>query len=219
MNEFKNIGGAKIGMFKSTRPLATLTVTPTKMELSVTVIGKFVFLPEDVTSITLHPGGHKMLPGIQIHHNVPHYKEKVIYWSGTGQGELIRKIEATGFITNTTTLGTQALAEVRALQANGGFALRKSVTIALGALWLLLVIAGCTAMALTQNLATIFYGIAAASGMVILFSILVLASPGFATTVLKPGYNVADINKSLYFLMVILGFGLIMCGSSVFMLA
>ena len=170
MREFKKTGGAKIGIFKSTRPFATLTVTPAKMELSVTVIGKFVFLPEDVKSITFHPGGYKMNPGIQIHHNVPHYKDKVIFWSGTGPQELMNQIKATGFLDNTTTLGAQAMAHVRALQVNGGFALKQKVT------------------------------------------------SNFALSVLKTGYEVADIRKLLIFLMILNVFIVFMSVTTAFLI-
>ena len=218
MREFKKTGGAKIGIFKSTLPFATLTVTPAKMELSVTVIGKFVFLPEDVKSITFHPGGYKMNPGIQIHHNVPHYKDDVIFWSGTGPQELLNQIKATGFLDNTATLGPQAIAQVRALQANGGFALKQKVTINLFALWIALIAFGSIAMVLTENITAMFTGVAAACGMIILFSILVLTSSNFASSALKTGYEVADIKMLLIFLMILNMFIMFMSVTTAFLI-
>jgi len=206
MNEFKNTGGAKIGMLKSTWPFADLTVTRNKLELNVSLLNKLVFLPGDVTALTPHPGGYKMSAGIKIHHNIPQYKDEVIFWSSKSPAELLKQIEATGFMANTDALSQRVQAEVRELQTRGGFAMKARPVIMLAVLWLAIVIYGAINMSLTGSLPVFFSAMQVAFGAVLLFLIAILTIPYVASGVLKPGYTIADVNKFVIFFMIIIVF-------------
>lgn len=215
MDEFKNTGGAKIGILKSSWPFATLTVTRNKLELNVSLIGKFVFLPGDITAITPNRKGYKMGVGIKIYHKIPQYKDEIIFWSAKKPHELVDLVMATGFLNNTVpTFGAQAEAEVRALQSQGGFALKKNVAICLVVLWNIFLIPGFIMMGLTENNAAMYMGVGAALVMILLFCVLIFAVPAFAAKVLKPGYTVNDVKKFLIFLIIIAVFMLIGFGIS-----
>lgn len=214
MNEFKNTGGAKIGILKSSWPFATLIVTRNKLELSVSLMGKFVFLPGDITALTPHPKGYKMGAGIKIHHKIPQYKDEIIFWSSKSPAELISQINAIGFTVNTDAISHRAQAEVRDLQAQGGFAIKTKPIVMLGTLWLAIVIYGAVNMALTGGIEMLFSAIQVAFAIIILFAVVTLASPYFASGVLKPGYTIADVNKFLIFLIIIAVFMLVGFGIS-----
>jgi len=203
MNEFKNTGGAKIGALKSSWPFATLNVTRNKLELNVSLIGKLVFLPGDIISLMPHPGGYKMGAGIKIHHKVPQYKGEVVFWSSKSPAELLRQIEATGFMTNTDAIGHRAQAEVRELQTHGGFAMKTKPLIMLLTLWLAIIIYGAVNMSLTGSLVAFLSAMQLAFVIIILFAVVTLASPYFASGVLKPGYTIADVKKFLIFFIII----------------
>lgn len=203
MNEFKTTGGAKIGMLKSTWPFADLTVTRNKLELNVSLLNKLVFLPGDITALTPHSGGYKMGAGIKIHHNIPLYKEEVIFWSSKSPAELLRQIEATGFMANTATIPHRAQTEVRELQNNGGFAMKTRPVVMLTTLWLAIVIYGVINMSLTGSLVAFLSAMQVAFGAVLLFLIAILTMPYFASGVLKPGYTIADVKKFLIFFIII----------------
>jgi hypothetical protein len=209
MREFKMTGGAKIGMLKSTWPFADLTVTRDKLELNVSLLNKLVFLPGDIKAITPHSGGYKMGAGIKIHHTIPQYKEEVLFWSSKSPAELMRQIEATGFMTNTNTVSQRSKAEVRELQEHGGFAMRIQAVTVVAILWFAIVIYGAINMSLTGSMEAFFSALQVAFGVIILFSIATLVLPAFAKSVLKPGYTAADVNKFLIFLSIIAGFMLV----------
>ena len=203
MNEFKNTGGAKIGALKSSWPFATLNVTRNKLELNVSMIGKLVFLPGDITALTPHPGGYKMGAGIKIHHKVPQYKDEVVFWSSKSPAELLRQIEATGFMVNTDTLPHSTQTQVRELQNQGGFAMKTKPIVMLVTLWVAIVAYGAINMSLTGSLVAFLSAIQVAFVIIILFAVVTLASPYFASGVLKPGYTIADVKKFLIFLIII----------------
>ena len=207
MNDFINTGGAKIGIAKASWPFATLRVTHDKLELNVAIIGKLVFLPEDVTAITPYRGYSFMGYGIKIHHNIAHYKDEVVFWSSKSPEEIIRQIKATGFTDNKAV--PAALAEVRTLQSQGGFPLKKPVAVALIVVWNVLFLSGFAVVALTRNVSFMYTGAAAALGIVAVFAGLVLVVPAFALLVLKPGRTVADVKKFLLFILIIAAFMLV----------
>ena len=203
MNEFKNTGGAKIGALKSSWPFADLTVSRNKFELNVSLIGKLVFLPGDIISLTPQPGGYKMGAGIKIHHKVPQYKDEVLFWSSKSPAELLREIEATGFMANTDALPHRVQKEIRELQAHGGFAMKTRPLVMLATLWVAIVAYGAINMSLTGSLVAFLSAMQVAFAVIILFAVATLASPYFASGVLKPGYTIDDVKKFLIFFIII----------------
>ena len=214
MNEFKNTGGAKIGIVKSSWPFADLTVNRNKFELNVSLIGKLAFLPGDIKAISPHPGGYKMRAGIKIEHRIPHYKDEILFWSYKSPAELIQQITATGFMANTDTMSQTVQAEVRQLQAQGGFAMKRKPLIMILVLWLAIIIYGAINVSLTGDARIMMSAIPLAFSAIILFSIATLLLPSFAHSVLKPGYTAADVKKFLIFLIIISLFVTVISGIS-----
>lgn len=95
--EVKKTGGARVGIFNVTWPFATLKVNKFKLELSIGLIGSFIFRSEDISSI--EPYG--VIPffgrGIKINHHVTSYNQKIVFWTLGSPNTLIKEIYKTGF--------------------------------------------------------------------------------------------------------------------------
>jgi hypothetical protein len=125
-NNITSVGGARIGLVNATFPFAHLTVTPKKLTLKVTFIGKYDFTPKKVTSIERYGIIPFLGWGIRIHHNVLEYPEKIVYWCFGNPDNLIDKIKGIGFLPVASTSQT--------VQHNG-FAFRWSAIITIIAIW------------------------------------------------------------------------------------
>lgn len=206
MNEFKITGGARIGMANATWPFATLTAGRNKIELNATILGKLVFLPGDIIALTPNRGFRG--PGVKITHNVANYKSDVIFWTKNPQ-QVISDIQATGFMDAATRPLGYEYAEVKQLQAMGGFPIKKSAAILIGVLWNVFFIIGFIAMFLQGN--TYLFNIASSAALLMVLGVclLTLVSPAFAGLILKEGREVRDIKKFIFFLMAIALFMLI----------
>jgi len=67
MQEFKTIGGARIGWFAATWPFAKLSVSSAHLRLSG-ILGTHEFVPRDVVSLQYHRSMIPFFQGIQIVH-------------------------------------------------------------------------------------------------------------------------------------------------------
>ncbi|MGQ2982287.1 hypothetical protein [Flavobacterium sp.] len=121
MNELKIRGGAYIDRSRASWPFVTLTLQDGILELNAGLLGKFVFLSGDITSIGTYSMTGFGKEGIRIYHNVKGYPEKIIFQSlKISANELIRTIRSAGFIDKDVTKNlniTQKEKEVRQLQA------------------------------------------------------------------------------------------------------
>ena len=100
--EIKKTGGARVGMFNVTWPLATLKVNSRKLELSTRYLGNFIFRIEDISSIE----PYEIIPiigrGIKIIHYVKTYNPKIIFWTFGSPRSLIEEIQETTFLDKKT---------------------------------------------------------------------------------------------------------------------
>ena len=208
MNELSFTGGARIGRANATKPFAKLMVTKDRLELNASVLGKLVFLPEDVIAIAPFSGLGSS--GISIKHKIADYKEEVVFWTGENPEGIINKIKAIGFLGNNGPVAPYIKEEVRQLQASGPSPMKKTVTVAMVGIWNVLFVIGIWQTVETQDIqvATPFF--LAALVFVIVFALLTLAVPPFTRLVLKEGRKVSDVKTSLLFLMFITAF--IACG-------
>jgi hypothetical protein len=85
-------------MVNASWPLATLNVSRESMDLKVAMMGEYSFTPGQV--VNLEPCG--VLPvigkGVRIHHNVPEYPKKIIFWCVGNPEKLLDRIKGTGFL-------------------------------------------------------------------------------------------------------------------------
>jgi len=91
-------GGARIGWVNATWPFARLTASRDTLVINATVIGRYTFTPEQVVSIEKYT----ILPvfgwGLRIHHTVPTYPKKIVFWCFGSPNALIESIFQTGFL-------------------------------------------------------------------------------------------------------------------------
>lgn len=137
MKELTLTGGARVGMLNASMPLAKLTVSNERMELRASVIGSFVFRPEDVIAIERHVVIPVLGQGIKIIHRVKTYKSKMIFWSFQQPESLIKQIRETGFLDQVSGELSKEDREIIARQQQGGFPLKTSAFLAGIAIWAL----------------------------------------------------------------------------------
>ncbi|MCW4469380.1 hypothetical protein OGH69_10420 [Flavobacterium sp. MFBS3-15] len=208
MNELKIRGGAYIGRSKATWPLVTLTLQNGVLELNAGLLGKFVFLAEDVTSLDSYSLSAISGDGLRICHNVPSYNDKIIFMPFKGTAYRLRQqIEAAGFDNKANGRSpntSQREKEIRQLQASGGFPVKKPFAIAFIVLWNLLFIGTVlfNMQSTTPEKAFPFSPLPALACMAIV-ALLLLVSPAFARLVLKEGRSIKDIRGFLLFILLI----------------
>jgi hypothetical protein len=210
MNELNITGGARIGFANASYPFAKLKVSQNKLELNASVVGKLIFLPENIISIEPYDGfiGN----GIRIIHNVPKYNSKVVFWCKSNPSGLIIQIRETGFLSNTAILDTPEYNIIKAEQDQSGFPLKKGAVITLIVIWNLFLGVGIISSFLKGDVKIAPLFAMPAVFIVFVSLILMLISPAFAGMVLKEGRKVADIKKVVLFGMVIMLLFLIQIG-------
>ena len=208
MTQLNLTGGARIGMANATWPFASLKVTKERLDLNATIVGNLVFRPEDLISIE----PYYMMPiigqGIKINHRVPKYKDKVVFWTFKNPKEVIRQIQQTGFLDNSSSEITPQDSEIIAeRQKQGGFPIKTPFAVGVVVLWnILFIMDFFKSMTGDSNRIPIGKGAITALGLVFLTSLLILVSKGFRKLALKEGRELKDVSKFLYFIMFICGF-------------
>jgi len=74
------LGGARLDSFNATWPFARLTATRELLTLRVVWAGLFEFKPEHVRNLTEFGFIPFLGKGVQIHHHVPDYPARVVFW-------------------------------------------------------------------------------------------------------------------------------------------
>lgn len=208
MTELKLTGGARIGMANATWPFASLKVTKERLELNATIIGNLVFRPSDIVSI--EPYSSFMSSGLKINHNVPKYKDKVIFWTLKNTNEVINQIQQIGFLDNTSNIDSKTDNIITERQKQGGFPIKLPFAIAVIVIWNILFLIDFLGFSNGNSEGVPFgNGIKMALGFVLVTSILTLISSGFRKIVLKDGRELIDISRFLYFIIFITGFMLL----------
>jgi hypothetical protein len=211
MEQISFTGGARIGMANATIPFASLKVSKNRLNLDVSVIGNFVFRPEDIISIEAYTLIPLLGQGIRINHKVPEYKKKIIFWTMNNPKEIIKQIQKIGFLDNhASTDFSQDSERIIQKQQQGGFSIKKSFAIGLFILWDLLFLFDVFNFISGGFLGIRFgYGITLGIGIVFLSSLLTIISPDFRKIVLKEGRELEDIRQALNFILFISGFMLV----------
>lgn len=121
-------GGARIGRMNATWPFATLTARRDTLLLNATLLGRYSFDPTQVISIEKYTLIPVLGSGIRIHHNVPTYPKKIVFWCFT-PASLIRRIKETGFLPS---------ADPDSLPPDRGMPIRWQAAVVMIVLWNLL---------------------------------------------------------------------------------
>jgi hypothetical protein len=204
MYDIEETGGAKIGLAHATWPFAKLTVNKNQLRLSASIIGNLYFRPADIMSI--EPSSLFSGAGIKINHRVNGYSKKVIFLT-TGGRNLIKQIEETGFLTNTSPIPAEVEAEIAKYQLSGSFAMKWSAVIVFVVMWNLLFLGDQLGyFGHTNNHIPMGIGAQLALAFAFLFALAILISEPFSRIVLKDGRTAREIRSFLFFLMMITGF-------------
>jgi hypothetical protein len=195
--KFETTGGARVGWFNATWPLAKLSATPEALRVSVMGFGNYQFTPDSVTEITRYTSIPVLGWGIQIHHRVPQYPARILFWCLGNPENLLEGIRASGFI-------PQGPASETISHAKRGFPFRWVPFIAVIAAWNILLIADVlskpppTAPGPLSLLALALFFATAAAG---------LRFPAVQTFLLKPGRNIEEVRPLLRLLLLVSGVG------------
>jgi hypothetical protein len=205
MTEVKETGGARIGMANATWPFATLTVNKDTLQLNATILGKLLFRPGDIVSIV--PYSSFISSGLKINHRVAGYKDQVIFWTFGNSADLIKRIEQTGFLSNTGGLTMDLEERITKAQAQGGFPFKTSAAIAIVVIWnLLFLIDFRQFFGNTTARIPLGHGAQLALGFIIITCLLLLTVEPVRQLLLKEGRTIDDIRKFVYFVMFICTF-------------
>lgn len=204
MYEIEETGGANIGFGRATWPFAKLLVNKNELQLNASIIGNLCFRPSDVISIepfTLFSG-----TGIKINHRVGGYSEKVIFLT-SGSFDLIKRINDTGFLSNSGTIPAEIEARIIKYQSSGSFPVKWSAVIVFVVIWNLLFLGDLLGyFGNTNHRIPIGIGSQLALAFAFLFALAILLSAPFSRLVLKDGRKVKEVKSFLLFLMFISGF-------------
>lgn len=196
--EISIIGGGNIGNVRLSGPFMKLIVSKDKLELRASIMGRYVFLPSDIISIT--PGGG-VSGGVRINHFVEQYNKEIVFRS-LGS-DVIARIASTGFLDNREPASPQLIAEVEMARQSTGFAIKKPVAIAFVVIWNLFFLYDQRGLLSGGGIVIGGIGVRLALGFVIAFTLLTLFVEPFQSLVLKPGRDVKDLRFFLFFLLFI----------------
>ena len=203
MYEIEETGGANIGSARATGPFAKLLVNKNELQLNASILGNVCFRPSDVISIeplSLFSG-----TGIKINHRVGGYSEKVIFLT-SGSRDLIKRINDTGFLSNSDTIPAEVEARINKYQSSGSFPMKWSAVIVFVVVWNLLFLGDLLGyFKNTNNHIPIGMGVQLALAFAFLFALTTLLSAPFSRLVLKDGRKAAEVKSFLLFLMLISG--------------
>jgi hypothetical protein len=208
MNEkFTLTGGARIGMANATFPFADLYVDKEKLKINASIVGNLVFQPKDIISIKSHTSIPIIGNGIKINHRIENYDSEVIFWTFKNPNSVISEIEKTGFLQNINSEISSGDLEILKKQNEGGFPIKKSITVFFVIAWNLLFLSDILPFFLNGKTegSPIGIGMNLAVGLIFLSSILAIVSEGFRKIILKENRNFDDIKKFTYFIAFISG--------------
>ena len=189
---FHVTGGARLGWLNSSWPLAKLAVSSEQLTISVLLLGQYNFRPDQVSKIERYVTIPFLGWGIQIHHHVADFPQRIIFWSFGNPDHILQGIREVGF--------SPTAAEIPRPR---GIAMRWSAIIMLLVLWnvpALLIQALCP---INHQLPPSFAFFLIVPFLI--FSIGTLKSPKLQRIILKPGRNIGEIRPFLRFLIFLLG--------------
>ncbi|MBL4675966.1 MAG: hypothetical protein JKY70_07165 [Mucilaginibacter sp.] len=186
--EISIIGGGNIGNVRMSEPFMELIVSKDKLELRASIMGRFIFLPSDIISIT--PAGG-FSGGVRINHFVEQYNKEIVFRS-LGS-DVMAEIASTGFLNNREAVSPQLKAEVEMARQSTGFAIKTSATIAFVVIWNLLCLYDQRGLVSGGQIVVGGIGARLALGFAITFTLSTLFVKPFQSMVLKPGRDVKDL--------------------------
>ena len=201
MDQLIETGGGVIGLYRASHPFAKLTVNKYTLEFQMSMTGTLIFRREDIVSIK--PIKQLLKRGLKITHSIPEYSEKVIFWTFEEPDRLMRKIEATGFLSNTDPLPADLAEEITKKQKQGGSPLRKHVYIGAVILWNLLFLYDIAGFLTGKSRLPLGHGVQAALSLLIISAILLLTAEPFRKLVLKEGRSVDEVRKTALFIIIL----------------
>ena len=206
MNDYQLTGGARIGLANASYPFAKLKVSQARLEINVSLIGEFIFAPQDVISIEPYSTIPLLGSGIRIIHRIPEYNDRIIFWTFKNPESVIQEIRKTGFLSKNDTAFTEKDKEIIARQKQGGIALKKTFLITAFVLWNGLFLVDLIKI-FTGSVApkTVGYGIKSALGLAFLTALLLLFVKPFQDLALKEGRKIDSLKPALYMILVITG--------------
>lgn len=204
MKDYQHTGGARVGMVNATFPFAKLKVDKERLELNVSMVGKYVFTPKDVVSINTYTLIPLLGQGIKINHSVATYHEKIIFWTLRSPNLVLQKIKNTGFLENKDTPSLPIDENIRALQAQGGSPLKKQVLIGAIIIWNLLFGFDVYRLFSGQSEGQVLgIGAVLALSLLIFACILTLFSSRFRALIFKKDRTLNNNKTTIYFLLLI----------------
>lgn len=208
MNEkFTLTGGARIGMANASYPFADLYVDKNVLKINASVIGNLIFQAKDIIELKPYTSIPVIGNGIKVIHRIENYNSEVIFWTFKDPKSVIKEIGKTGFLSNTNSIVTDEDLEIIKRQNQGGFPIKKSVVIFVIIVWNLLFLSTFIPAFLNPDKKVYSIGIGPnlALGFVFISSVFMVISKGFRRLIMKEGRNFEDINKFIYFLILITG--------------
>lgn len=106
----KYLGGARVGWWNATWPLATLACSPDSLNLYVFPFSNYRLSPEQVIAIEEYIELPVIGQGIRIRHNVPAYNRKMVFWCFSNPRAIIERIREVGFVPRGKELGSDTRA-------------------------------------------------------------------------------------------------------------
>lgn len=210
MYEINETGGARIGMINATWPFAKLTVNKDVLTLSAGIAGKLVFSQSNIISIEPYSGMALLGSGIRINHNVSEYNSNVIFWTFSNPADLINRIGQTGFLSNTNPGSYIPDASITLAQKQSGFPIKIPAIITIVVIWNLLFAYDFYNLFTKKTNNPINIGGQLALAFMVLTCISLLTLEPIQRLILKEGRSIKDIRLSVYFVLGITGFMLLM---------
>jgi hypothetical protein len=199
--EIKLTGGARVGWINASWPFGRMNVTSSKIIINATLLGKYEFRPEDVTSIETVGSLPLIGRGIRVHHNIADYPDKIIFWTTKNPDNLIDDIRRLGF----SPKGTQS-----AMIRDHGFPIRWQAIIIFVVLWNALMLLDMFKNGAFHPKPGPFAWLATV--LVFILSVTIWKSALIKKAILSPGHNPSEIKSFLYLLTFVTGFLSLMLG-------
>jgi hypothetical protein len=202
MTTSKQRGGTQIGWVNTSWPLASIEVKPNLICLND--MGKYIFSPENVTTIEKVGSIPFFFQGLRIHHQKPEYPEKIVFLTPYGRQSLIDTIRNAGF----------QIGEPRSVMRRG-FPFRIPGAIAVVAIWNLAFFLDTKSFKSPKQI--VGPSILVALIMVFLLATLLPKSIWLQRVFLKKDRNVGEVSNLLKLLQLITGIMTLGMGFSYFL--
>ena len=191
---FSTTGGARIGWFRAWFPFARLTVSGEAVELRAFLLGTYLFKSESVRDITRYGSIPFFSSGIQIHHSVATYPERIIFWCLGNPDKLLERIRMTGF---------RPAAPESGKPSRSRWAVRWQIALVAVLAWFGFFLLDREYF--PWRFAPGFFGMLAVA-LTIIAAAAIIPVEAFQNVVLKPGRDVGEIRHWAKFIIFLCGF-------------